>query len=79
VEVVEGKKASRIHKGSLKIRQPDFNVGSCDSSVTTAKTLQTVDLDNLNPSVFLPKKQERDWSFEDEIFVSGDLFLGHAK
>lgn len=56
-------------------------MGSCDSSVTTAKTLQTVDLDNLKPSVFLPKNQadrQRDWSFEDEMFVSGDLFLEHS-
>ena len=73
----EGRKLSRIYKGSLKIRQPNFNEASCDSSVTTESLKNGFDLDAgksfPRPPVRQENPEESHWSFEDDLFANGDL------
>jgi hypothetical protein len=63
-------KLSRIEKGSLQMRQPDFNVVSCHSSATAESLKIQVDLDNLKSR----QVRSQEWSFEDDMLsVNGEL------
>lgn len=73
---VEQESKSRLHKGSLKMRQPNFNEASCDSSGTTESLKTGVDLEGLKTRPLQLRREnpeEAQWSLEEDLFGNAEL------